>query len=113
MEDTETRMKPMSEMMNLFGTSVPISKTGRPLSERQTLTKYFVDRAHDLKGPVAPGRMGFMLSHLKTPDLYYMKSVLESETRRPDNPDLPRRTADTKWNQIFWGMLKPQAARSS
>lgn len=105
-EHQEEGMRPIT-MNNLFGVAVPMNKKGKPLSERQALVKYFVDRAVDLKGKLAPSRMGYMLSHLGVQDLYYMKSVLESEPQRPWPEDAgPRPSTHERWNRIFWGMLK-------
>ena len=108
MEETESRMKPLSEMTNLFGTRVPVGKNGKPLSERAHLVKYFVERAQDRKGPMAPARVGYMLSHCSVPDLYAFKSVLESETGRPWPAEAGKNPGySVRWNRIFWARLRP------
>lgn len=104
----EHEARPISSIVDLFGISRAVSKKGVPRSERSELLTYFLEHATDRKGPLAPARMGMLLSHLKLPDLYYMKSTLEQECARPDGPDFPKRNYSTKWNQIFWGMLKPR-----
>lgn len=109
-EEHETKAKPISEMLDLFGQSHAVSKKGRVLSERATLLKYFCDHAVDRKGPVVPARMGFMLSHLQVADLYYMKSVLDSDSKRAweMEGDKPQPSTHEKWNMLFWSMLKPK-----
>lgn len=95
--------------MDLFGRSYAVSKkTGRPLTERQTLTKYFCDRAYDRKGPIVPARMGFILQGLDIKTLYYMKSVCESDSARVWENCEKQPTSKEKWNKLFWGMLKPK-----
>lgn len=106
--EQQSQMKPISSLIDLFGNRRTITKKGMPRSERAELLGYFLEHATDRKGPLKPARMGMLLSHLKLPDLYYMKSTLEQECSRPDGPDFPKRTYAVKWNQIFWGMLKPR-----
>lgn len=106
-EDTETKLKPISEMMDLFGRNVPVGKNGKVLTERQELVKYFVDRAQDRKGPLSPARVGYMLSHCSKQDLYAFKSILESETARPWPQDAGKNPGySVRWNRIFWARLR-------
>ena len=108
-EETQTHAKPISEMLDLFGKSRIITKKGRVLSERATLLKYFCERAVDRKGPIVPARMGFMLQGLGLQDLYYMKSVLQSDSNRVwENIEGPQPGQSEKWNMLFWSMLKPK-----
>ncbi len=105
-EETRTA-KPIGEMMNLFGQRIPVDKRGRPLSERAHLVKYFVESARDERGPLAAGRVGFMLSHLSKDDLYAFKSILESEVSRPWPEEAgPRPSQNERWNRIFWARLR-------
>lgn len=85
----------MESISDIFGNSRFLTRKGTPQSERSSFLTYFLEHARDRKGKLTPARMGMILSHLRLPDLYYMKSVLESETRRGAN-----------WNKVFWGMLK-------
>jgi hypothetical protein len=106
-EDEVKTMKPIGEMMNLFGQSVPVDRKGRPLSERAHLVRYFVEHAKDKKGPLQASRVGFMLSHLSKGDLYAFKSILESETSRPWPEEAgPRPSQNDRWNRIFWARLR-------
>lgn len=110
-EEVETGMRPISSMTNLFGSRVELNKNGKPLTERQSLVKYFCDRARDRKGPVVPARMGFLLAGLSKQDLYAFKSVLESETARPWPQEAgPRPETNVRWNRIFWARLRPDEA---
>lgn len=109
-EDKGSELKPISTMMDLFGRSVPVSKTGKVLSERQELVRYFVERAQDRKGPLSPGRVGFMLSHCSKEDLYAFKSILESETARPWPQDAGKDPGySVRWNRIFWARLRNES----
>lgn len=81
---------------DLFGRYRLIKKEGRVMDERATLLKYFHEHARDKLGdPFAISYIGLILSHLKIQDLYYLKSVLESETKRGGI-----------WNKIFFGSIK-------
>lgn len=84
----------MESISDLFGKKYLLTPRG-VASERAELLHYFLTYAENKKGKLQPARMGYLLSHLKVRDLYYMKSVLESETKRGAN-----------WNKVFWGMLK-------
>ena len=82
---------------DLFGRT-RLLKNDKPLSERATLIQYFHERARDRKGkPFEVSFIGYTLSHLKLEDLYFLKSVCESETKR-----------GSSWNKIFFGSLKTE-----
>lgn len=106
-EEHEAKPKSISETINLFGEKHTTQKR-KGISERAQLLKYFCDRALDRKGPIVPARMGYMLSLLTVSDLYYMKSVLESESKRTwvMRNNEPQPTESVKWNKLFWSMLK-------
>ena len=109
-DETVHELKPISSMMDLFGRSVPVGKNGKALTERQTLMKYFVDRAQDRKGPMAAGRVGYMLSHCSKQDLYAFKSILESETSRPWLAEAGKNPGySARWNRIFWARLRNES----
>jgi len=91
-----TGLQPISD---LFGNErymkAKDGKQVRFLDERSGLVKYFHDRAEDRHGArFNIAYIGMQLAHLKLPDLYYLKSVCEQETRR-----------GVKWNKVFWGSL--------
>lgn len=109
-EEQEHTVKDMSSITDLFGRRVPVGKNGKPLSERAELLRYFVERAEDRKGKMAPGRVGFMLSHCSKSDLYAFKSILESETARPWPQDAgPNPGYSVRWNRIFWARLRAES----
>ena len=66
-------------------------------SERADLVKFFVDNLRDKNNK--PFKVGFIvqkLSHLKTPDLYYVKSVFR------DN--LMRKGLDGASKELWWSL---------
>lgn len=112
-EEPETRMKSISGMTDLFGSRVELNKNGKPLTERQSLMKYFCDRAEDRKGLMAPARVAFLLAGLSKGDLYAFKSILESETARQWPQEAgPAPAKSVRWNRIFWARLRPNETNS-
>ena len=106
-EEKESNLRPISELATLFGNNIPVGKNGKPLSERAHLVRYFVERAQDRKGLMAAGRVGYMLSHINTSDLYGFKSILESEVARPWPEEAgPKPQTHERWNRIFWARLR-------
>jgi hypothetical protein len=89
----------MESISNLLGEKVrPPKKTRR--SERGDLIEYFYLEARkewDEKkyGKLTISRIAWKLSHLKVPDLYYLKSITEDARRRGGS-----------WAKTFWGSLK-------
>ena len=93
--------KPNSDMErigNLFGKSAkPIRKRR---SERSELVEYFylnanADRDGKKYKKLPASFFAYKLSHLKVPDLYYLKSVCEDARRR-----------GASWSKTFWYELK-------
>lgn len=88
-------MKSLAQL-DIFNRERTIGKKGTPMNERADLIKYFHDRARNREGKQYPvAFIGMKLAHLDLNALYYMKSVLESETKR-----------GATWGKVFWGMLK-------
>lgn len=113
-EENTSNLKSIADMTDLFGSRVPVGKNGKPLSERATLVRYFVERAQDRKGPMSAGRVGFMLAHCSVQDLYAFKSILESETARPWPQDAGANPGySARWNRIFWARLRSDEANTA
>jgi hypothetical protein len=72
----------------------------KPVSERAELLQFFLDKVNAARRgtkykPLRPAALAVKLSHLKLPDLYYLKSVCEDAERR-----------GKPFSAIFWWSLK-------
>lgn len=68
------------------------TKAPKRQSERGSLLEYFSEKINKPIGFVA-----FKLTGFKLPDLYYLKSVCDSEEKR-----------GTPWSKVFYGSIKPK-----
>ena len=66
-------------------------------TERDELLSYFFVRLepHWTKGKLSKRFFGIKVSHLKTPDLYYLKSICDDAERR-----------GVPFHKMFWSSLK-------
>lgn len=76
-------------------------------SERAELVGWFIDNINrERRGtkwkPVSAKYIGFKLSHLSVPDLYYMKSTLSDSMNR-----------GYPFGKAFFGSLKPKSGQVS
>ena len=91
-----TCMEAISDLFGNYRLAVPEGK-GKRSSERAELMKYLLQKLNNGRDtPMAPAHLGFRISHLSLPDLYYMKSVGEDYERRGKGP----------FAKYFWGALK-------
>jgi hypothetical protein len=91
----------MEKISNLFGERKSLPKKKRR-SERSDLIEYFylnanADRDGKKYKKLPVTYYAWKLSHLKVPDLDYLKSVCEDAERRGGS-----------WSKVFWGSLKPR-----
>lgn len=85
----------LTPISDLFSITRYLKPSGKVLNERAGLIKYFHEHARNkLDDKFDVSYIGMILAHLKLQDLYYLKSLLESETKRGGN-----------WNKIFFGSL--------
>lgn len=91
----------MESITDLFGKYRLMKPGGKTLDERATLIKYFHERARDKEGQLFEvSYIGMRLSHLKVNDLYYLKSICESESKR-----------GSIWNKVFFGSISTPKTR--
>lgn len=89
--------------MNSLGSLVKeYKKVDTKKTERGELLTYFCDklnngRAEKKLQPMTIKRVAFMLTGVKTADLYYVRSVCDDWER-----------CGKPWSSLFWFMLKPK-----
>ncbi len=64
----------MESIQDLFGIERYTLKTGRPMDERASLIKFFLDKVNQNGHRFSPSRMGARLAHFSLDQLYALKS---------------------------------------